>query len=271
MKKIEAAFCGELLKRVGEGLQARAKLGAAAAGREALFGRFAEANGWAQEEIRVALAAEYPEVRWSDSEFDYEEQRQAEFAGGYWICDPIDGAVQYLQGMLGWSISLCLIQDGEPQLAMVYEPCKKELFHAVAGEGTYCNGTRVAVSEKRELAEAFVSTSQPSFVTDHVEDTRLTTGAIAAVMPNVFAVRMMGAVSLQMAYVASGRLDGYWEFGYDMYDWLAGALLVREAGGVLTDLDGEAFAWGKTGVVAGNEHLQEALRVMVGEVRGRAL
>jgi myo-inositol-1(or 4)-monophosphatase len=258
-KEIEVAFVRDLLTRVGAHLQ-ELDLPSPGTELEEMFQRFESANGWAKEVMQTALTNEYPQIQWSDSEFDLDKQHKAEFAGAYWICDPIDGAVHYLQGFGFWSISLCLVREGQVAVSFVYDPTRQEFFHAIAGEGAYLNGERVQVAQKEMLAHAVVGTSHPANVAKDIEVTTETSEALARVMPKVFALRMLGSVSLQLAYVACGRLDGYWEFGYDMYDWLAGAFLVQEAGGQLTGTGGQAFTWGTTGIIAAHAELNRQLQ-----------
>jgi myo-inositol-1(or 4)-monophosphatase len=160
-----------------------------------------------------------------------------------------------VQGFTFYALSLCLIRGGKPVVSFVYDPCSQELFHAAAGEGAYLNGRPIQISQKPDLTDAFVTTSLPSNPAEDVEAADLTVRAIAQVMPKVLAVKMLGSVSLQLAYVACGRLDGYWEFGNDFYDWLAGSLLIQEAGGVVSDSKGSPFTWGTSGIIAANEQV----------------
>jgi myo-inositol-1(or 4)-monophosphatase len=108
---------------------------------------------------------------------------------------------------------------------------------------------------------AYLTTSLPSKPAEDIEAATLTVRGIAHLMPKVMAVKMLGSVSLQLAYVASGRLDGYWEFGNDYYDWLAGSLLVIEAGGTVTDGKGNPFTWGTSGIIAAPKHICLSLSV----------
>lgn len=222
-----------------------------------------EANTWAVDQIKTGLAQKYPDISWSNAEFEIEKQRGDEFEGDYWICDPIDGAINFLQGLSGWSTTLCLIHNGQPQCSLIYDPCQKELFYAIAGEGAFLNGERIHVSLKQSMEYAIVATAQPSFVMKEIEDTQRTTHAIARLMPGVGALRTLGGVALQLAYVACGHFDGYWEYGRDMSDWLAGSQIVREAGGTVTDIHGHKFTWGASGIIAANPVIYQRLQAEV--------
>ncbi len=204
----------------------------------------------AQRQLQEALRPLYPEVGWTG-----EEDRPK--ADAYWLYDAIDGAYHYLQGLPLWASSLVLVRHGVPVMACVYDPTRKEMFFAEAGAGTSCEGRPVRVSQKPSLSTAVVGTAIPPLVQVGAEDQALRpAGSIAR---QVFVVRPMAAVSLQLAYTAAGRLDGYWENGRDTADWLAGALLVREAGGVVTGLRGDPFSWEGEGVLAGSAAMHAGL------------
>ncbi|WP_052759683.1 inositol monophosphatase family protein [Paenibacillus sp. DMB20] len=106
--------------------------------------------------------------------------------------------------------------------------------------------------KRKKLSDTILATTPPSFPGKDTEQTRLTLNALSQVLPKAFAVRMLGSVSLQLAYAACGRVDGYYEYGSELYNWMAGSLLVKEAGGVVTDVSGERFGWGTSGIIAAN-------------------
>lgn len=205
-----------------------------------------------QRELRDVLAPAYPEVGWTD-----EEDRPTSAA--YWLYDAIDGAYHYLQGLPLWASSLVLVRDGEPVLAIVYDPTRREVFIAEAGAGAWCNGSPIRVSGKATLSHAVVATANPPLIQVGAEEQAQAMRLTSRVAKSVFVVRSMAAVSLQLAYTAAGRLDAYWENGRDTADWLAGALVVREAGGVVTDLRGDAFGWNGEGILAGNRKIHGGL------------
>ncbi|KEQ27428.1 inositol monophosphatase family protein [Paenibacillus tyrfis] len=260
MTGIDIAFCTRLLKEVGDDLYAKfaETRGTPPHDFEELAQRFRQLNDQAEEAIRSALQTNYPAIRWSDGEFDLEEQQHAMRSGDYWICDPMDGAFHFFQGFTFWSTALCLIRDGVPVFSAVYDPCHRELFHAVQGEGAYLNGVRIAAGKKQELKHAVVATSHPTQVSK--DGTLLqTVQGLSRVMSRSMITRMLGSVSLQLAYVASGRLDAYWEHGNDTFDWLPGALLVQEAGGKVTDTEGRLFGQGPGGIAAASRTLHPQL------------
>lgn len=227
MTPIDIHFCGELLRSVGAGLYDTCKRGERAASVPDLFNRFQLANNPATLQLKTALVEKYPNIRWSDSEFETENQQKVEYEGEY---------------------------------CFVYDPSHDELFYAVAGEGAFLNGKPIRVAAKEKLMEAIVCTTPPSFPANDIEITDLTLRGFNHIIPRAFAVRMLGSISLQLAYTACGRLDGYYEFGDEIYNWIAGALLVQEAGGVVSDRHGNSFTWGTSGIIASNPILHQNMK-----------
>lgn len=260
---IDVAFCQDLLTQVGIQLVEASKQAKQHQSWKEKRQYFLEANTRAEAQVRSALFQKYPAIRWSETEFELEKQRSDEFEEPSWMCDPIDGAVNFLQGLPFWSMSLCLLHQGQPQWALVYDPCQREFFTATRGDGAFLNGEPISVSQTQNLADALIAASQPTFVMKEMEDTQRTTRAIAQLMPKVGALRTLGGVSLQLAYIACGRCDGYWEFGKDLYDWLAGSLLIQEAHGVVTNIAGGDLTWGATGIIAANSVLHQQLKAEI--------
>lgn len=247
MKSTYASVAAALLRGITDEIAYSAQ---AASGRETiaeLIDRVRDVSKQAQAQMRSALAAEFAEIGWNDS-----EDKRDHGAGNapYWVYDPIDGAYHYLQGLPLWSSSLALIKDGQAIVALVYDPCKRELFVAEASKGTTLNGQRIRASTKTDLHTAVVGTALPPFAsgapTEHAFAVRL----LVETSKHVFVVRQMAAASLQLAYVAAGRLDAYVETGDDVYDWMAGCLLVQEAGGTVTSLNGTPFEVTDNGILA---------------------
>ena len=159
---------------------------------------------------------------------------------------------------------LVLVRGGQAVFSVAYDPALRELFVAAKGEGANRNGARMTVSMKRELGAAVVGTAVPPLAQVGAAEQRDALDLLGIVAPSVFVVRPTAAASLQLAYVAAGRLDGYFETGCDAADWLAGALLVREAGRIVSDLAGEAFGWAGDGVLAAGAGLRGAMLGKIG-------
>lgn len=186
-----------------------------------------------------------------------EAVRDAPSAGPRWFLDPLDGTVNFVHGLPPFAVSLGLLVDGRPEVAVVHAPRLGETFHAVREGGAFLGERRLAVSQAATLAESVLATGFPYLRqdprTNNVENFR-------SLILDVRDLRRMGSASLDFAYVAAGRFDGLWELGLQPHDVAAGTLLVREAGGLVSDLDG-GEAWLRSGhVVAAGPTLHRILR-----------
>lgn len=186
-----------------------------------------------------------------------------------WIVDPLDGTSNFLHGIPHFAISIALERDGEIVAGIVYDPTRDEMFSAEKGMGAYVNDRRLRVSARRHLGEAVVGTGTPfggrAGHADYLE-------TLAPVMAATSGVRRMGAAALDLAYVAAGRFDGFWEFALAPWDIAAGLLLVREAGGYVSDLAGGHAMMTSGDVLAANDHLHLPLAALIREAlrAGRA-
>ncbi|TFW30277.1 inositol monophosphatase family protein [Duganella callida] len=251
--------CARLLQQVTDAIAADAPHHARNATVPELIDQVHAVNAIAEPRLRAELQALYPAIGWRD-----EDSAAFDDAAPHWVYDPIDGAYHYLQGLPLWSASLALVADGRAVAAIVYDPALGEMFMAQAGEGARSATAPLRVSPKTELAAAVAGTAVPPRLQAGVQAQQEALCLLTAVAPKVFVLRPMAATSLQLAYVAAGRLDVYWETGNDAADWLAGALLVREAGGLATALDGGGLGPDSRGIVAGNGELVRQLRAATG-------
>lgn len=173
--------------------------------------------------LRTRLEAARPGVPWAEEiETDLPE------TGECWVVDPLDGAVQYLQGLPQWSISVALIRDGRPVLAVLHSAVLGQTYTAVRGRGAFLDAVPIAPSAKTILPLALVATSQPPFVAGQLGATEGTARALARVLPAVGVVRNLGPTSWQIADVASGRIDAFYEYGHDAGNLLAASLVADE-------------------------------------------
>lgn len=179
-----------------------------------------------------------------------------------WIVDPLDGTTNFLHGIPHFAISIALERDAEIIAGVVYEPTRDEMFWAEKGIGAYLNDRRLRVSARRQLADAVIGSGIP-FRGRGDHPAYLET--LARVMAATSGVRRMGAAALDLAYVAAGRLDGFWEFGLSPWDIAAGLLLVREAGGFVSDLSGGQTMMESGDMLAANNHLHLPLAAMFRE------
>ena len=166
-----------------------------------------------------------------------------------WIIDPLDGTTNYAHGYPIFCVSIALEVEGEILLGAVYNPMLKELFVAQKGEGASLNGSPIAVSGTTDLAKALLGTGFPY---DLRENRNNNMNFFRALAMNAQAVRRAGAAALDLAYVAAGRFDGFWELRPMPWDTAAGWLLVTEAGGVVTDLFGAPYGIHSPHILAGN-------------------
>jgi myo-inositol-1(or 4)-monophosphatase len=198
----------------------------------------------------------------------FEESGETAAADGRhrWIVDPLDGTTNFLHGIPHFAVSIALERDGEIVSGIVYEPTRDEMYSAEKGQGAFVNDRRLRVSARRQLADAVVGTGMPYRL--HGDQAAYLDG-LAAVMAATSGVRRMGAAALDLAYVAAGRYDGFWEFGLKPWDLAAGILLVREAGGYVSDLAGGRSMMESGDVLAANDHLHLPLAALFREARRR--
>ncbi|PSJ39776.1 inositol monophosphatase family protein [Allosphingosinicella deserti] len=187
------------------------------------------------------------------------------------IVDPIDGTTNFLHGIPHFAISIA-VEDprgagGKPEItqALVYQPLTDESFWAEKGRGTWLNERRLRVSSRRDLADSLIATGIPFF--GHGQLPRFQR-VLEAVAPNVAGIRRNGSAALDLAWVAAGRFDGFWEEDLQYWDLAAGILLVREAGGFVTDFRGSDAGIAKGQVLAANDQLHSKLhRLVAGALR----
>lgn len=166
-----------------------------------------------------------------------------------WIIDPLDGTTNFLHGFPQYAVSIALAQKGIVTQAVIYDPCRNDLFTASRGRGAYLNETRLRVSKRAELKTSLIGTGFPFRQFEHV-DAYL--AMFRDMMKKTSGVRRPGAAALDLAYVAAGHLDGFWEMGLSPWDIAAGSLLVTEAGGLIGDFEGNENYMQSGNVVAGN-------------------
>lgn len=179
-----------------------------------------------------------------------------------WIVDPLDSTLNFLHGIGHFAISVGLKRDGEIVAGIVYDVAKDELFYAERGHGAYLNDKRLRVAQRQRLDDCVYATGapfagRPGHERFHAE--------LAAITPKVAGVRRFGSAALDLAWVAAGRYDGYWERGIKAWDMAAGIVLVREAGGFVRDPDGAASPLDSGAILAGSEWSANQLQLLVGQ------
>ena len=175
-----------------------------------------------------------------------------------WLIDPLDGTVNYLYGAPHWSVSICAMQGREALAAVVFDPVRNELFSAEAGRGGRVGDVKLSVTAETELSRVLLATGF-----SYVADERGTQARQqAALIARIRDLRRSGSAALDLAYVAAGRVDAYVETFANPWDWAAGSLLVREAGGRVSDVPGVRA--GVDGILASGPGVHDALLALAG-------
>lgn len=180
-------------------------------------------------------------------------------SGNRWIVDPLDGTTNFLHGIPLFAISVALEREGKLVAAVVYSPIINELYTAERGAGAFLNDRRLRVSARSNFADALISVGIP-----HLGNSgEGYPDAVARVDGRTVGLRCAGSAALDLAWVASGRFDGFWHHQLNPWDFAAGALLIREAGGFATNLAGSELAMQSGSIVAGNKSIHEQLRSLL--------
>ncbi len=184
----------------------------------------------------------------------------ANLSGPCWIFDPIDGTTNFAHGLPIFCASLGLEIDGVGEVGAVYDPTRRELFTAERGQGAFLNGRPVHVSTATDLVDALLVTGFPYDVHDRVDEI---VGLFGAFVGRARAVRRLGSAAIDLCYVAAGRIDGFWESDLKPWDVAAGSLIVTEAGGRVTKMDGTAFSSRGRHILATNGLIHGKMREVI--------
>jgi myo-inositol-1(or 4)-monophosphatase len=213
-----------------------------------------EADLASQQVIRDKLLGAFPGHGFLAEENEQIPSRDQDYR---WIVDPLDGTMNYVHGVPNYAVSIALAKGSDVVVGTVYDPTSRECFSAMRGRGAWLNGERISVSGTTDLAAALVAVS---FAT-HVERGDPEISEFIEVMLKARGIRRMGSSALNLCYLAAGRFDGYWSKSTKIWDIAAGALLVREAGGVITAFDGGALDVERPQFVsAATPHLHRQIR-----------
>ncbi|MEO0485011.1 MAG: inositol monophosphatase family protein [Pseudomonadota bacterium] len=211
----------------------------------------------AEEIIREELTRARPTYGWLAEEGG---ETAGEDPTRRWIVDPLDGTTNYLHGMPHWAVSIALEHKGKIVAGVIYDPAKDEMFYAEKGVGAYMNDQRLRVSGRRSMIECVFATGLPF---GGRRDLPETLQDLARLLPATAGVRRWGAASLDLAYVAAGRYDGFWERNLKPWDLAAGIVVVQEAGGFVEALDPEAGIVETGGIIASNDPIFPAFSKII--------
>lgn len=207
-----------------------------------------------QSYIEGRLGEMFPDVQFMGEEG---EKGTLDFSGRIWILDPIDGTSNLIHHLNMSAVSLALVENRIPVFGVVYNPFTDEIFWAEKGKGAYYNGKPIHVSDKKTVKESFVSVGTSPYNEDLREKSLV---VISRLLRNCTDIRRMGAASLDLAYVAMGKFDCFYEEILRPWDFAAGAVIIEEAGGKITDLDGNTLTYEtSTGILASNGYTHDEL------------
>lgn len=210
-----------------------------------------EVDRMAEEEIISILRKAYPNHGILAEESGHDQGDEYT-----WIIDPLDGTTNFLHGFPQYSVSIALKHKGRLEQAVVYDPQRRETFTATRGSGATLNNRRIRVTNQFNMRGALLGTGFPFKQQQHL-DTYLE--MFRALFTESAGIRRVGSAALDLAYVAAGRLDGFWEIGLKEWDMAAGVLLVREAGGIVTDFDNGGTYFDSGNIIAANPKMRQII------------
>ncbi|GHE88687.1 inositol monophosphatase [Aliiroseovarius zhejiangensis] len=216
-----------------------------------------KADTAAEQIIRDVLMEARPNYGWLAEESDAVDGKDPTRR---WIVDPLDGTTNFLHGLAHWAISIALEHKGEIVAGVIYDAAKDEMFSAEKGEGAWLNQSRLRVSGRSRLIESLFATGLPFAGRADLPDTLQD---LARILPSCSGVRRFGSAALDLAYVAAGRYDGFWERRLHAWDVAAGLVIVREAGGFVAPIDPEGSILEQGEVIAANEAIFEKFAGLV--------
>ncbi|WP_163265513.1 inositol monophosphatase family protein [Chelativorans alearense] len=212
-----------------------------------------QADRRAEEIVHAELSRARPDYAFLMEERGVVEGKDAQHR---WLVDPLDGTTNFLHGIPIFAVSIALERQGQLVAGVIYNPAMDELYTAERGGGAFFNDRRMRVAARTRLSDTVVGTGIPHLGRGHHGQALLD---LRNVMAETAGIRRMGAAALDLAYVAAGRMDGFWEDALQPWDTAAGILMVREAGGFVTDRKGGQDMFGTGSIVAGNETIHRSL------------
>lgn len=208
--------------------------------------------------LKKDLALPFPHIPWHiGDEFDTNSQRNPEEEEQYWLCDAMDGAIQYLQHIAGWTVNLALIRNGKPFFSVIFDPLANEMFWAKEGEGAFMNGKLLEMSSKTDQAVMLAV-----FEYGHQDKSNNTLNekigsTVTKLLGNFGIIRNYGPHGLQLAYIGAGRIDLFVQEDLDTYNWIAGLLIAKEAGAEILTTNGSQWKWGSESLLVASKSIAE--------------
>lgn len=218
-----------------------------------------EVDKLSEETIIKIIKSIYP-----DHSIFAEESGDDNISSDYrWIIDPLDGTTNYIHGVPFFCISIALEYQGEIILGVIYDPVRNEMFYAEKGKGAYLNSEKIHVSKKEDISTSVITVGFPYKSYHNIEHYINTLTKIAGRCSNI---RKVGSSAIDLAYVAAGRFDGYWELDLGQWDIAAGIILIQEAGGIVTDTEGDKNFMQTGNTVASNKKIHSQLLEILNRV-----
>jgi myo-inositol-1(or 4)-monophosphatase len=174
-----------------------------------------------------------------------------------WIIDPLDGTTNFIHGFPVFSVSIAVMHNGQLEHGVVYDPLRQEIFSASRGQGAQLDGRKIRVSRRPSMQHSLIATGFPYRENKRYLDQYLE--MLKAIISVSAGIRRPGSAALDLCYVASGRVDGFWELGLNIWDIAAGAIIIKEAGGRISDFDGNDGYLQSGNIVAGNPKIYAAM------------
>ncbi|MBA2654931.1 MAG: inositol monophosphatase [Gammaproteobacteria bacterium] len=215
-----------------------------------------EVDKAAEKEIIQTLKKTYPDHKFIAEESGVQEGNE-DFT---WIIDPLDGTTNFIHGIPHFAISIAFQYKGKMEHGVIYDPIRNELFVASRGEGARLNDRRIRVSSNIKIERSLLGTGFPFKNLHHIP---LYMKIFEHILPQVSGIRRAGSAALDLAYVAAGRFDGFWELGLQQWDMAAGVLMIKEAGGLVCDFSGEENYLSQGDLIAGNPKVFKGLLQMI--------
>ena len=206
------------------------------------------------------LAEDFPNTPWLSADFPALAAGAQPSYPEYWLCDAMDGAIQYLQHLPGWTINLVLMRAGQPYFAAIYDPLSRELFWAEDGAGAFVDEVPLHPSTKQDAAITIAVFEHSHGLSEDPSLLGRVSLGITDLLRTFGVVRNYGPHGLQLAYVGAGRLDVFYQEGNDVENWLPGLLIAREAGADVTTADGQPWHWGADSLLVTAPGLGAAFR-----------
>ncbi len=225
---------------------------------KAEFDFVTKVDRWSEEAIMTSLRERFPDHR-----FLTEESLKEEPGGYRWIIDPLDGTTNYIHGYPIFSVSIALEYERKIVLGVVLDPFRDELFHAIRGDGAFLNNRQIHVSRTTAFDRSLIATGFPFRAKDMID---YYLSAFKVVFEKVSDIRRAGSAAMDLAYVAAGRADGFFELKLSPWDMAAGSLLVTEAGGMVSDFGGKGDYLSTGNIIAGNSTIQPMILEIIKKV-----